>query len=169
MSDSPVHAAFPSGPLIDATTGEVTPAWRGFFVALYTRTGAATGSSMTVVQSNIDAEAAARVAGDAHLQGEIDAVTGAIAQTDVVTMQSGRSASDSAALVRVTLPAPYTTRTLSFAVDANPVQPTAFLEQVPSDVTTPSLVTGKLRKLDVSSGTMIDLPGVAFTWYATGV
>jgi hypothetical protein len=30
-------------------------------------------------------------------------------------------------------------------------------------------VIGKLSKLDISSGTIIDLPGVNFAWYATGV
>jgi len=166
MSDA-VRAAFPSGPLLDPATGEVTPAWRGFFVALYTRTGAAPGTSTGGLQSNLEAEAAARIAGDANLQGQIDhAATGA---TNAVIMQTGRSGSDSLAAVLVTLPVPYRLRTLSFLVDGSPTEPEAFFSQAPGDVLTTSLATGKLQKIDTSSGTVIDVPATAFTWYATGV
>ena len=39
MASPPLRAAFPTGPLISDTSGQPTPAWRGFFMALYTRTG----------------------------------------------------------------------------------------------------------------------------------
>ena len=166
MSGS-VSTGFPGGPVVDATSGDITPAWRGFFIALYNRTGSAPGVTPAGLQANIDAEAAARAAGDAHLQSQIGAIPPPTA--NAVIMQTGRSASDSSAVVRVTLPTPYTTKTLTFQVDGNPVEPNAYFQQQLSDVMTMSLVTGKLVKLDVSSGTVIDVPGVAFTWYATGV
>lgn len=163
-----VNAAFPSGPLLEAD-GSLSSAWRGFFLALYNRTGAAVGTSTGVAQAALDNETAARIAGDHNLQVQINAITGDIADTDTVTMQRGSSASDSAALVRVTLPTPYTVRTLSFAVDGNPTEPLAYLSQGPHDVTTTSLITGTLQMIDISSSAVVPLPGRAFTWYATGV
>ena len=164
-----VTAAFPSGPLLDPVTGEVSPAWRGFFVALYNRTGQAQGVSTGATQAALDAEAAARIAGDHNLQAQIDSISGSVAAgaANAVIMRSGRGASDDMALVRVTLPTPFTVRTLSFAVDGNPVQPGAFLMQGLSDVTTTSLVTGTLQTL--SGGDTVNLTGTPFTWYATGV
>ena len=87
-----VTAAFPSGPLLDPTTGEVTPAWRGFFVALYTRTGAATGAPTGATQAALDAEAAARIAGDHNLQAQIDSISGSVAAgaANAVIMKSGQ-------------------------------------------------------------------------------
>jgi hypothetical protein len=162
---SGVHAAFPSGPLLEAD-GSLSSAWRGFFLALYNRTGAGAGTP-GVTQAALDAETTARIAADHGLQNQIDAITGAA--TNVVTMQRGTGASDSAAKVRVTLPRTYTIRTLTFVCDGNPTDPLAYFAQGPSDVMTTSLVTGTLQFLDPSSGTVIPLPGRAFTWYATGV
>ena len=120
-----VTAAFPSGPLLDPVTGEVSPAWRGFFVALYNRTGQAQGVSTGATQAALDAETTARIAGDHNLQAQIDSISGSVAAgaANAVVMKSGSSASDSGALVRVTLPTPYTVHTLSFLVDGNPVEP----------------------------------------------
>jgi hypothetical protein len=166
MSGSVVTAAFPTGPLLEAD-GSLSSAWRGFFLALYNRTGAAPGTPAGVTQAALDAEAAARIAGDHNLQVQIDAITGAA--SNIVTMQRGVGASDSAAKVRVTLPRTYTIRTLTFVCDGNPTDPLAYFAQGPSDVMTTSLVTGTLQFLDPSSGTVIPLPGRSFTWYATGV
>jgi hypothetical protein len=163
---SGVNAAFPSGPLLEAD-GSLSSAWRGFFLALYNRTGAGTGTP-GVTQAALDAETTARIAGDHDLQNQINAITGAA--SNVVTMQRGVGASDSTAMVHVTLPRAYTIRTLSFACDGNPVEPTAYFNiDVLGGAITTTNVIGKLSKLDISSGTIIDLPGVNFTWYATGV
>ena len=165
MSDNPLHAAFPSGPLLDPATGQVSGAWRGFFMALYNRTGAATGASVGVTQASLDAETAARIEGDNRLQAQISGLPPGAAPA-TVTMQSGGSTSDPSAFISVTLPVAYTTRTLSFAVNGTPGgEPTAaFAQDVPPTTTK---VTGKLQK-DVS-GTPTDLPSTKFTWYATGV
>jgi hypothetical protein len=167
MSGSTVQAAFPTGPLLEAD-GSLSSAWRGFFLALYNRTGAAPGAPAGVTQAALDAETAARIAGDHNLQVQIDAITGAA--SNIVTMQRGVGASDSVAMVNVTLPRAYTIRTLSFACDGNPTEPTAYFNiDVLGGAITTTNVIGKLSKLDISSGTIIDLPGVNFTWYATGV
>jgi hypothetical protein len=69
-----LRAAFPGGPLVDAD-GNITPAWRGFFQSLYTRTGGAPGASSDTsgVQAELDAEASARAATDVALATAIAA------------------------------------------------------------------------------------------------
>ena len=168
MSDNPLHAAFPSGPLLDPATGQVSGAWRGFFMALYNRTGAATGASVGVTQASLDAETTARIEGDNRLQAQISGLPPGPAPA-TVTMQSGGSTSDVAALIDVTLPVAYTTRTLSFQVNGGTLEPNVFYTKFPSDVMTTTHVTGKLQKLDISSGTTIDVPNTKFVWSATGV
>ena len=50
-------AAFPSAPLLDDTTGLMTPAWRGFFRALWARTGDADGVDLdAITQSLVEAD-----------------------------------------------------------------------------------------------------------------
>lgn len=63
-----LRAAFPSGPLIDES-GEVTPAWRGFFLSLYQRTGSAIGfsSDTSGIDKRLDDEISARTTADASL------------------------------------------------------------------------------------------------------
>ena len=77
-----LRAQFPSGPLLDG--GELTPVWRAYFASLYARTGGAPGASADGVQSNLDAEIAARQAGDVALSGA------------VVTERGERQAADTA-------------------------------------------------------------------------
>jgi hypothetical protein len=79
-----LRAQFPSGPLLDEATGEVLPVWRAYFASLYVRTGGAPGASADGVQTNLDAEVAARQAGDVALSGA------------VVTERSERQAADTA-------------------------------------------------------------------------
>jgi hypothetical protein len=65
---------FPTGPLFDATTGEVTPAWRQFFVALWQRTGSAAGIVTTdtaSLEASLAAETIARQTADAGLTNAI--------------------------------------------------------------------------------------------------
>jgi hypothetical protein len=50
-------AAFPSAPLLDDATGLLTPAWRGFFRALWARTGDADGVDLdAITQSLVEAD-----------------------------------------------------------------------------------------------------------------
>jgi hypothetical protein len=50
-------AAFPSAPLLDDVTGLLTPAWRGFFRALWARTGDADGVDLdAITQSLVEAD-----------------------------------------------------------------------------------------------------------------
>ena len=85
-----------------------------------------------------------------------------------VIMQTGTSTSDPAGLISVTLPAPFTMRTLDFQCDGSPAEPHAFFNQgtvvaLPLDV-----ITGTLSK-DSGGGTIVPVPNAPFTWFATGV
>jgi hypothetical protein len=46
-------AAFPSAPLLDDATGLLNPAWRGFFRALYARTGDVHGVDLDAITSSL--------------------------------------------------------------------------------------------------------------------
>src|SRR4051812_14043277 len=52
--------------MVDAD-GNLTPAWRGFFQSLYTRTGGSAGTDASGFSAGLDAEAAARAATDVSL------------------------------------------------------------------------------------------------------
>lgn len=72
MTGLPV--GFPSGPLVDPASGELTPAWRAFFLAVFLRTGGAAGIITTDTSSlsaAITAETAARQTADAGLTSSI--------------------------------------------------------------------------------------------------
>lgn len=59
--------AVPSGPFIDLTTGNVTPAWRQFLVTLAARTGGAQGMAtpdVAPIEAALVLERSARQAGD---------------------------------------------------------------------------------------------------------
>lgn len=59
--------AVPSGPFIDLTTGNVTPAWRQFLVTLAARTGGAQGlptPDVAPIEAALVLERSARQAGD---------------------------------------------------------------------------------------------------------
>ena len=94
MAVSALNAAIPSGPLLEAD-GTLSSAWRGFFMALYARTGGAFGTSVAGVQGNVDAEAATRAAADTTLQSHIDAEATARAAGDA-SEASARAAGDAA-------------------------------------------------------------------------
>ena len=86
-----------------------------------------------------------------------------------VIMQTGTGTSDIAAGVTVTLPTPYTTRTLDFQCDGGTLEPHAYFNSgtivsLPLDV-----VTGTLNKIDPSSGSVVAVANTPFTWFATGV
>ena len=94
MAVSALNAAIPSGPLLEAD-GTLSSAWRGFFMALYARTGGAFGTSVAGVQGNVDAEAATRAAADTTLQSHIDAEATARAAGDA-SEASARASGDAA-------------------------------------------------------------------------
>jgi membrane protein involved in colicin uptake len=121
-----LRAQFPSGPLLDEATGEVLPVWRAYFASLYVRTGGAPGDSASGVQTNLDAEVAARQAGDVALSGAVvteraerqaadtaEASARAAADTAEVT---ARTAADALALPKTggTLTGPLTGTTATF-------------------------------------------------------
>ena len=86
-----------------------------------------------------------------------------------VIMQTGTSTSDPAGLISVTLPAPFTARTLSFQVDARPTEPDAIFDQGTAAASLPlDVITGLLEK-DIGGGTLVPVPNTDFTWFATGV
>lgn len=72
MTNLPV--GFPSGPLIDPASGELTPAWRAFFLAVFLRTGGAGGiitTDTSTLSAEIAAETTARQTADAGLTSSI--------------------------------------------------------------------------------------------------
>ena len=94
MAVSALNAAIPSGPLLEAD-GTLSSAWRGFFMALYARTGGAYGTTVVGVQSELDAEAAARATADTTLQSHITAEATARAAGDA-SEASARASGDAA-------------------------------------------------------------------------
>lgn len=78
------RAAFPSGPLVDSDTGNLSAAWRGFFQSLYARTGGSNGvsSDTSALEAELEAERQARINGDAALVGGLDAERTARQQAD---------------------------------------------------------------------------------------
>lgn len=65
---------FPTGPLFDPATGDVTPSWRAFFLALWQRTGGSIGiitTDTTNLSAAITAETTARQTADAGLTTSI--------------------------------------------------------------------------------------------------
>jgi hypothetical protein len=85
-----------------------------------------------------------------------------------VIMQTGTSTSDPAGLISVTLPAPYTIRTLDFQCDGSPAEPHAFFNQGTVTALPLDVITGTLSK-DSGGGTIVAVPNAPFTWFATGV
>jgi hypothetical protein len=72
MATQPTHIAFPSGPLIDPASGDVTPVWRAYFAQLYIRTGGSSAPvDATTLTAALVAERAARLAADAALQSAL--------------------------------------------------------------------------------------------------
>ena len=66
MSANPFTAGFPSAPMTDPS-GNITPVWRSFFLALFNRTGGGAGASSAATAAALASETAARVAGDQSL------------------------------------------------------------------------------------------------------
>ena len=101
MAANHLNAAFPSGPLLEET-GDLSPSWRGFFMALYARTGGSTGVPSGGVVNDLAAETAARQAADTALQSNITAEASARASGDtananaITAEQTQRIAGDAA-------------------------------------------------------------------------
>jgi hypothetical protein len=99
MAQPTVRIAVPSGPLVDVTTGEVTPAWRAFLIGLYGRTGGAPGGTLASA-ADLLTEQAAREAADAALSTSLSSEEAARAAGDaanataVAAEQSAREAAD---------------------------------------------------------------------------
>ena len=70
---SPLDAGVPTAPFLDRTTGDIAPSWRAFLTALWRRTGGAVGisSDTSALEHELEAERAARIAGDNALGGAI--------------------------------------------------------------------------------------------------
>ena len=72
MTNLPV--GFPTGPLIDPASGELTPSWRAFFLAVFLRTGGNAGiitTDTSTLSAEIAAETASRQTADANLTAAI--------------------------------------------------------------------------------------------------
>jgi hypothetical protein len=92
-------AAFPAGPMVDAN-GEIMPAWRGFLLQLFNRTGGSPGSNAATSTTALAAETAARIAADLVLTtGEAhEATTRAAADAAEAT---ARAATDATLAARI--------------------------------------------------------------------
>jgi hypothetical protein len=79
---SAANTGFPSAPIVDPATGELTTAWRMFLLAMWSRTGAAVGVTPTpgggASPAALAAETAARAAGDAAVGTLVSANAAAI-------------------------------------------------------------------------------------------
>jgi hypothetical protein len=84
-----LNTGVPSAPLVDPVSGQVTPAWRAFLIALYQRTGGAVGQSTDTseLEAQLAAETAARSTADTGLATGLasEAATRAAADTTLNT------------------------------------------------------------------------------------
>jgi hypothetical protein len=84
-----LNTGVPSAPLVDPVSGQVTPAWRAFLLALYQRTGGAVGQSSDTseLEAQLAAETAARSTADTGLATGLasEAATRAAADTTLNT------------------------------------------------------------------------------------
>jgi len=94
---------------------------------------------------------------------------GVVSPTSGVIMQTGTGSSDSVAAISITLPVPYTTRTLSVQCDGSPAEPLAYFNQGTVTALPLDVITGTLSKVDATSGSILAVPNAPFTWFATGV
>ena len=87
------RAAFPSATLTDAS-GNITPAWRGFFQSLYARTGGSNGisSDTSALEAELEAERLARIAGDQAAASGLAAERAARQQADTGEAQARQNA-----------------------------------------------------------------------------
>lgn len=114
MASPPFRAALPSGPMID-DSGEVTPAWRGFFQTLYSRTGGSGGvvirsggggapigipGDIAAIEAGLIAEQQARTAGDAAVYNDLVTESAARVQADTAEAQVRLSADQNEAFAR---------------------------------------------------------------------
>jgi hypothetical protein len=124
------------------------------------------GGQFSEAWTNFFQDIADRInAGNVVLHGIVDSA----GSTTAVIMQTGTGTSDPAGLISVTLPTPYTTRTLDFQCDGSPDEANAYFNQgtvvaLPLDV-----ITGTLSVLDTGTGSVVSVPNTDFTWFATGV
>ena len=93
---------------------------------------------------------------------------GVVGPTSGVILQTGTSTSDPAGLISVTLPAPYTIRTLDFQCDGSPAEPHAYFNQGTVTALPLDVITGVLSK-DAGGGSIVAVANAPFTWFATGV
>ena len=92
MAINPLAAGLPSTPMTDAD-GNVTAAWRGFFMALQNRTGGAQGASSGDMAAQLAAETNARIQGDQAL-GSAQQASAAALQTALANETAARVAAD---------------------------------------------------------------------------
>lgn len=92
MATKALNTGYPTGPLMGGS-GLPTPAWTGFFLALYRRTGEGTGASIEQVEQELAQETAARQAADAALTSAISAENTARLQADA-NEAAARAAAD---------------------------------------------------------------------------
>jgi hypothetical protein len=133
------RAGFPTGPLIDPATGELMPAWRAFFLALWQRTGSAPGvqaNDGTALSASLASETAARTAGD-------EALTAGIA-----TERAARQAADQA---------------LQSAIDVEAMQRQQAIGYVGTTMLTVANLRSQWSALDLSGLPHID-PGSGKPW-----
>jgi hypothetical protein len=95
------RAAFPSATLTDES-GNLTPAWRGFFQSLYARTGGSNGisSDTTQLEAELEAERQARIAGDQALATGLAAERTARQNADTAETEARRQADISETVAR---------------------------------------------------------------------
>lgn len=83
MSEA-LTSQLPSSPLVDPVTGQVTPAWRAFFLAMLLRTGGGPGVDVSQVQTSLAEEATTRANADTALGARITTETNAREAADAL-------------------------------------------------------------------------------------
>lgn len=101
MATAPkLEAAFPSGPLIDTGSGDVSPAWRAYFAQLYRRTGSGTGNAPGADTAALLLERSQRINGDADLSGALQAEATARENADTAETTARKNADTAETMAR---------------------------------------------------------------------
>ena len=85
-----------------------------------------------------------------------------------VLLQTGTSTSGPLGEISVTLPAPFTIRTLEFQCDGAPTEPAAYFQAAAVGALPLDTVTGTLQKVD-ETDSVVAVPNTDFNWYAVGL